>query len=311
MLYLLLIGGVILGMLSACTAQGTSSVPVRTQEVALIFTETVSPVNSLPTETTMTIKTEELKETSVPVVIIEQPTRVITLISPSAGPQGKVLPADIQIESPGELSRIASPLQVTVNAYPGEGGKVLVQLFGEDGRLMAEELHTLETSGSGWVQLYTSIPFEIHSAGETALLVVSTRDGFGRRITQTSVPLILLQVGKSEIELPGFRKDPFSVTTPVYGSEIRNGMVHIEGFVHVVNNNPIVGELVTETGGIIKSIVVTLPKDSVGQEYVPFTMDIPYTVKSRRPVRLTLRQPDVRLPGVDVVLDSLLIYLLP
>jgi hypothetical protein len=98
---------------------------------------------------------------------------------------------------------------------------------------------------------------------------------------------------------------------PVYGSEIRNGVVHIEGFVHAMNNNPIVGELVTETGGIIKSIVVTLQKDAVGLEYVPFTMDIPYSVKNRRPVRLTLRQPDVRLPGVDVVLDSLLIYLLP
>ena len=311
MLILLLIEGLPLGLLSACTTQGKTVVSTSTQDFPPAVSETAAPAALLPTEATATIKTEEQAGTSAPVIIIEQPTRVITSQSPSAGPQGKVLPADIQIESPGELSRIASPLQITVNAYPGEGGKVLVQLFGEDSRLMAEELHTLEVTGSGWVELFTSIPFEIHSAGETALLVVSTRDGYGRRITQTSVPLILLQVGKSEIELPGFRKDPFSVTTPVYGSEIRNGMVHIEGFVHAINNNPIVGELVTETGGIIKSIVVTLPKDSVGQDYVPFAMDIPYTVKSRRPVRLTLRQPDMRLPGVDVVLDSLLIYLLP
>lgn len=250
-------------------------------------------------------------ETEAPIIVIEQPTSVIPTQSQVDGPQGKVLPADIQIETPGELSRISSPLQVTINVYPGEGGKVLVQLFGEDGRLMAEELHTLEVPDSGWVQLYTSIPFDIHSAGEAALLVISTRDGFGRRIAQSSVPLILLQIGASEIELPGFRKDPFVLSTPVYGAEVRGGVIHIEGFVHAYNSNPIVGELMTETGGNLKSIVVMLPKGSEDLEYVPFTMDIPYNVKQRRPVRLTFRQPDMRLTGVDVVLDSLLIYLLP
>lgn len=288
--------------------------PTHSQAVLTGSTETSAPPGLLTPEVvmeTLIAPTVEAEETEPPVIVIEQPTQAITLPSSPDGPQEKVLPADIQIESPGELSRIASPLQVTVNAYPGNGGKVLVQLFGEDGRLMAEELHTLEVPDSGWVQLFTSIPFEIHSAGETALLVVSTRDGYGRRVAQTSVHLILLQLGGSEIELSGFRKDPFPITAPVYGSEIRNGVVHIEGFVHAFNNNPIVGELVTETGGILKTIVVTLPKDALSLEYVPFTMDIPFTVKSRRPVRLTLRQPDERLPGVDVVLDSLLIYLLP
>jgi hypothetical protein len=271
-------------------------------------TAVATPEISAPTPTG---EPEQPTATRASAIVIDQPTIASPTQSPSGSPQGKILPADIQIETPGNLSRISSPLQVSANVYPGDGGRVLVQLFGEDGRLMAEEQHTLEIPDSGWVQLYTSIPFEIHSAGERALLVISTRDGFGRRIAQSSVALVLLQVGASEIELPAFQKDPYVLSTPVYGSEIRNGVVHIEGFAHAYNGNPIVGELVTETGGIMKTIVVTLPDGSVGQEYVPFTMDIPFNVQQRKAVRLTLRQPDERLPSVDAALDSIVIYLLP
>jgi hypothetical protein len=87
--------------------------------------------------------------------------------------------------------------------------------------------------------------------------------------------------------------------------------VHIEGYVHAFTTGPIVGELITSKGGIIASSLVEPPKDALEQDYVAFTMDIPYTVSQRTQVRLTIRQKDVRWSDLDVSLKSLIIYLDP
>lgn len=310
------LGSVFLILLSTGCSSGETAAPElvgsgtdfpieRSTEVATIA---VSPTMLIPT---LPIPGASATPTDLPLIILAQPTAV-----PSSQPETdmngrKILPATVQIIQPGPDSKVASPINLQMKLYPGDGEKLLMQLFGEDGRLMAERLMTIEVPKSGWATQSMEIPFDVSTAGEAALLVVSTRDEYGRRVAQTSVQLLLLQIGDSDIEPSGFDRQPFVLDTPVYLSLAKNGLVHVQGFVHAIGNGPIAADLVTQSGGVIDSEVITLPKNSDDQVFVPFTMDIPYSVSTRTAVRLTLRQMDERHSSVDVSLSSVVIYLDP
>ena len=243
-------------------------------------------------------------------VVIEQPTlQTIPTFAPT--PAGyRFPPALLQVEKPGELSRLVSPFVVSANVYPGDQGMVNVQLFGEDGRLMSDQLLQLTQVESGWVSLATEIKFESISAGESALLVLSTRDANGRRISQVGVPVLLLQLGKNELENAQFIKQPVVLKAPVAGGFARKGNLHIEGLVHLFNENPIIVELFTQTGGIVANKAVFV-NGSGGADFVPFTLELPYSVTRRTSVRLTIRQASENPSGADIFLYSQLIFLDP
>ncbi len=243
-------------------------------------------------------------------IVIEQPTHQATsTLNPIA--TGYVLPpALLQVEKPGDFSKLVSPFLVTANVYPGEDGMVNVQLFGEDGRLMSDQLIQLSKVESGWVSLATEIKFEPISAGESALVVISTRDAFGRRIGQTGIPVTLLQIGKSEIESRHFNKQPVQLKSPVAGGFYKKGNVHIEGLIHLFNENPVIVELITQTGGILANKAVYI-EGSEGADFVPFAFDLPYSVSKRTQVRFTLRQTSTLSPNVDISLFSMVIFLDP
>lgn len=216
----------------------------------------------------------------------------------------------LQVERPGEMSRLSSPILVTANVYPGYKGLVNVQLIGEDGRIMADQLLQLNTVETGWVSMATQIQFEIDSAGESALVVVSTSDGFDRRIAQVGIPVILMQIGESEIENPVFFNQPVILSSPVNGGFAKNGNLHIEGQVHLFNESPIIIELISQTGGVVASEAIMV-KTAAGKEYTPFSADLPYSVSRRTPARLVVRQPSTLSYNVDISLYSLLLFLDP
>ncbi len=142
------------------------------------------------------------------------------------------------------------------------------------------------------------------------MIIVSTSDGYNRRIAQVGVPVILLQIGESEIENPIFFNQPVILSSPVNGGIAKGGSLHIEGQVHLFNESPIIIELISQTGGIVANKAVMV-KDVAGQEYSPFSVDVPYTVSKRTPVRLVVRQPSTFSYNVDISLYSLLLFLDP
>ena len=285
-------------------------------------TETIPPTQNLPTTVVLLPTNQQLTpDNSVDVtvaptisaltpIVVEQPT---LQTSPSFAPTPAGFsypPALIQVEKPGEMSRLTSPFLVMASVYPGDQGMVNVQLIGEDGRLMSDQMIQLTQVDSGWVSLATEIKFESLSAGESALLILSTRDFYGRRIAQVGVPALLLQIGESELENPQFTKQPVVLKAPVAGGFAKKGSLHIEGVVHLYNDNPIILELFTQTGGIVanKPLFVTR---SEGVDFVPFALDVPYSVTRRTPVRLTIRQASEISSSVDIFLYSQLIFLDP
>lgn len=297
-------------LLAACNHQQTPTQPVLTSTSTQVdATAMVVNPTAQPTETPVTPTATATISVLTPIVI-EQPTLQVTeTINPIA--TGYVLPpALLQVEKPGDFSKLTSPFLVTANVYPGFDGVVNVQLIGEDGRLMADQLLRLSSIESGYVSLATEIKFEPVSAGESGLVVISTRDVYGRRIAQTGVPVTLLQIGKSEIETSHFNKMPMLLKSPVAGGFYKKGNIHIEGTIHLFNDNPVIVELITQTGGILATKAIYInAKD--GLEYLPFAVDMPYSVTKRTPVRFTLRQASKLNANVDIFLDSVLIFLDP
>ena len=304
---LLLIGSLVAGCKPSSNLTPTAATATIDSEITrtsnTLLTPEVTPESPQDTQALPTVN-------ALTPIVVEQPTIQSTEFSSSAQPGQKYPPALLQVEKPGEMSRLSSPILVTANVYPGNKGLVNVQLIGEDGRLMADQLLQLNTVDTGWISLATQIQFEINSAGESALIVVSTSDGYDRRIAQVGVPVILMQIGESEIEEPEFFNQPVILSSPVNGGFAKNGSLLIEGQVHLFNESPIIVELISQTGGVVASKAVMV-KAAAGKEYVPFSVDLPYSVSKRTPVRLVVRQPSTLSYNVDISLYSLLLFLDP
>jgi hypothetical protein len=304
---LLLIGT----LLAGCKPSTNPTPTVSTEPFAVENTQTpVAPLTPGETpESPQATKTVSTATVLTPIVL-EQPTMQVTIDAAATQDGIKYPSALLQVEKPGEMSRLISPILVSANVYPGAKGLVNVQLIGEDGRIMADQLLQLSTTETGWKSLATWIQFEINSAGESALIVVSTRDGNDRRIAQESVPVILLQVGENEIENPIFFTQPVVLSSPVNGGFAKNGSLHIEGQVRLINENPIILELISQTGGVVASKAIMV-KSIAGQDYVSFATDLDYAVSQRTSVRLIIRQPATLIFNVDAWLYSLVLFLDP
>lgn len=292
----------------AGTAQVTSTLEAATstQEVVGATATAIPPKITGPT---MVIKT--LEGTSIPPIVLPQATPEDT-VTPEPTVDEKYFPnALIQIIEPGSLSQLASPFTVQASVFPGYGNLVNLKLYGEDERVIHDQLLKLTTAESGWSNLVEEIKFEIPKAGEAAMLVVTTTDEFGRRITQSAIQIFLMQIGKSDVNSYDFIKQPYVLQSLKDEAVITGGVVHVVGYAHAYNSNPIIIELLSESGGVMETQLVKLPRGAEKLNYVPFSVDIPYDVGIPTPVRMTIRQRSLLLPNIDNALASWLLTLKP
>jgi len=224
---------------------------------------------------------------------------------------GVARPAMVQIESPGPGSKVRDFIWARVNVYPGDGGNVHLVLTGEDGRELSRKDLTYPGWTGGWLSIAEQMSFSPRAASEKALLSAYTLDGWGRVISLASVSILMLQVGPEEIELPGFHQDPFIISRPLAGSTITGGVLALEGYAHITQPGDVRVELVATDGSAAASQVVEVIPSPTEDGYTPFKADLSYHVEKRTPVRLTIRQSSADLPGIDLSLSSVILYLDP
>jgi hypothetical protein len=230
-----------------------------------------------------------------------------TLIATSL-PQPAVGSAAIQFYAPGPLSKAVSPLVVTGYAIPGYGSKGTVFLFGEDGRLMASKLLQLNTVFT-WAYYYGTLDFEVQGAGELGRLTMVTQDEYGRTSAENSVHLILLPVGEAIINAPGNLKERCVIEKPAAGKGISGGTVTIAGEMRPYNNLPLEVSLVGRDGQVIASQGTSI-SPAADDSYVPFTVDLHYSISRGAWALITVSQDDDRIAG-RMYLTSREIYLYP
>ena len=220
-------------------------------------------------------------------------------------------PAGLRIMKPGPLSKLVSPIKIQSALVVGDDGLVYIDLTGEDGRLLSRQVLNYRAYIGQEIFIAPEVPFEITSAAETARLTMYTQDAFGRRVRLLGVDLVLMQVGDPEINPAAVVQEPFIVRQPVKDMELSGGLLIVDLLARPVSTRPLILDLVAEDGSVVGSRQVDIPPLMGDFSHSPLTVDIPYTVYGRTPVRLTLRQEsDGRIPGT-VALSSLLIILYP
>lgn len=306
----------LLAFLTACVPVTATSSPVMTLTPVLPATNlptvlppesaTSSPIPEIVSSTLVTPPTLEptITETIPPLPTLNLPP---TLAATSI-PQPAVGSGAIQFFGPGPLSKLVSSVTVYGYAIPGYNHKGYADLYGEDGRLLVSEVLQLNTAFT-WAYFYWTMSFEIQGAGELARLTMSTLDQYGRLTAVYSVHLILLAEGFSIINPPGDLKERCVIEQPVSGRRIAGGKLTVAGKMRPFNSLPLVVELVARDGNVIASkLVATSPAPD--DSYVPFQVDLPYSISTGVWARLVVRQPDERIGGT-MYLYSREVFLYP
>jgi hypothetical protein len=204
--------------------------------------------------------------------------------------------ATIQILSPGPMSKVVSPIILKMNIVSGESQKAQIDLFAEDGSLLARTVKKVPLSGDGVFQ-QIKIPFEIRTAAEVARITITTTDKAGRIQALNSVRVLLLSSGDNEITPAGNPSEPVGVFSPSSKDTASGGVLSLRGDIWPFNLNPILMELVGPDGKSLGLRVLTL--DQLNPQL--FDTTIPYKVSEPTLARLTIRQNDDRMDGLFYV----------
>ncbi len=259
---------------------------------------------SLPTSTPL--ESSATPTLQVPATPTPSPTALLITADPASAtpaPSETPLPpvqipyATIQIIQPGALSRVITPIQLHAFLVPGAQGKARVELFGEDGRLIYRKIFAFDAPTGAQVNLYADLDFEINEVAETARLVISTMDEYGRLIALTSEDLILLSVGPSDINPPGDLLAPIVIQQPQPKTLIQGGKLVVSGLVRTNSQLPLLVELIATNGKVVGSRLAGVAEGPQSGHRL-FAGEIPYQVTSPTWVRVTVSERNGHSPGV-------------
>ena len=294
---------VLLAALTACARLVVTppALPTLTPspEAAVTLPPAASPTPQLVSPTPQPSPTIQIvvtpSQTRVPLPTLQ----LAPTAAPTAIPQPAAGSSAIQIFSPGPLSKIVSLVKAYGYSLPGYNDMGRIELFGEDGRLLAWQNLQLVTTVR-WAYFYMELPFQTSAAGELGRLSVSTRDQYGRLTALNSVRLLLLPQGYSLLFPPGSLQERCVLDQPVRGQRTSGGMLSVTGEVRPYNSMPLSVELVARDGQVVGSQLVPVAP-SADDRYIALRVDVPYSVSSLTDALLTISQSDDRIGGLMYV----------
>ena len=286
--------------------------PIPTEYLATAIELTVAA--SRPTEAPSATPTASPTATPTPTASAtptERPTPTITP-TPTNTPVPLIPLADIEIRVPGSLSRVVSPIPLRAALVPGAGGKVTIELLGEDGRVLTRQIVTLNENLGRKAGLAIDLAFEIPGVSELGRLQVSITDQFGRPQALSSVDLILLSSGPADFNVVTDLLTPLVIKEPQPGALIQGGTLIVSGFGRPTTSQPFLAELITQEGKIVgmRLFDVEEASDEAPNQHRPFLVEVPYTVTEPTWVRLIIRERGERIPGT-IFLTSLELLISP
>jgi hypothetical protein len=196
--------------------------------------------------------------------------------------------APVQIYRVGELSKVNSPLPVSLNLTSHVGKVVRIELHGEDGRLLARYLRTYDTIPWEVARIGVDLDFGISAAAEAGRLVVSVEDSFGRLVDVNSLNLILISIGQSELNPPTALWQRLIIEEPEPSALILGGRLIISG--RALPNDPeqpLRVMLVGEDGRVLGQRLAGVQYEKEG-DYGTYVAEVPYTVEGLTPALLVI-----------------------
>jgi len=214
------------------------------------------------------------------------PTRRTPTVTPT--PQPEIPLADIQILNLGPLSKVASPIPLSVYLKSAEKGRILIELLGEDRRLLFREVKLVRGAPAGaWLPLKMDIDYEISAAAEAGRLQVSVEDENQRTTALNSVPLILLSLGEPDILPPQDLLAPIVIQKPGRKTMIQGGKALVSGLVRDAADQFVMVRLLSPEGGEVGSRLAGVVPSPDG-DYGKFEVEVPYTITKPTPALLVV-----------------------
>ncbi len=288
MLRSIVVAATLAGFLSGCIFPGTRAAP------------TSYPPNYLPTVIHLTA--ESIYSTHVITLTPTETAKVErTLFSPTAVLTNTptlasgISPGAIQIIAPGPMSRVVSPLEVHLIAIAGTSKKISVDLYSEDGTVLGVSTQPVAGSQSG-DYISIKIRFEIRGVSEPGILQISTKDTSGRVQSLSTVRVLLLSSGISQINPAGntiYERVTFHNLVP--NASASGGVLSLAGQMKPINQQPVIVELIGDDGKSLGLRVLTFK----GLDLQSFQTTIPYKVSGATPARLFVHEEDdlLNMPG--------------
>jgi len=308
----------LLGLLSGCSAGlgGSVPTPLPADYVPTAIALTVEAGNAGRPTAEAPVATETPAETPTEPAATPSPTPVNPIPTTPAGPSPtpKATPtglpiADIQIFRPGSLSKVVSPIKIYANLAPGAGGRVKIELRGEDGRILTEETKEFSAQPGIRINLYMDLAFKMAAVAEAGRLVISVSDAAGRLTALNSVDLVLLSLGEADYNPTSADQPVIVVQQPAPKSLIQGGKVVVSGLAKFGPDGLLMVQLIDGKGNVVGSHPVEgAPAPDGG--YVPFIVEVPYQVSALTPVRLSVHEGGDS-PATMTYLTSLEIMLSP
>jgi hypothetical protein len=188
----------------------------------------------------------------------------------------------------GELSPVISPIKLVTRLTSQVGKTMRVELYGEDGRLLARYLRTFQRIPWEAARVDVDLAFEIDGAGEIGRVVVSVEDVFGRLMDVNSVNLLLLSHGATQPNPATALWQRLIIEEPSPMEMVQGGVLIITG--RALPNNPdqpLRVTLVGEDGHILGQRLAKVNVETPG-DYGVYVAEVPYTVTALTPARLVI-----------------------
>lgn len=284
--------------------------PTATLEPTLSLPEgnTTTPENTIPPEVVAAVQTQyailQTPVTPTPTSAYRRATR-----TPTPSPTPRLPMSVLRIYKPGAYSRLASPFTIEGAVVTGPGGKIFLELIGEDGRMISQDVLRFGMADGLRFGIAPEVKFEIGAVAEAARLQMRTENTHGQTIALSSVNVILLSLGDPELTGTFPAYEPYVIQSPRADTEISGGVLMIQGSVRPVNESPILVELRTEDGALLGSTQFDAEMAAENTN-TPFEIAVPYTVQESTHALLIFKQTGDRIPGI-VALTSTTLWLKP
>ncbi|MBW6472057.1 MAG: hypothetical protein K0B14_02935 [Anaerolineaceae bacterium] len=206
--------------------------------------------------------------------------------------------AFFRINNIGPFSFVSSPVRPEAIVSPGEDGLIIVELIGEDGRMITKENINYQNYLGRRIGIAPEVSFELQRVAEYGRLSIYTKDRFSRMIALTSVDLLLIQLGSNKITLPKDLTEPYIIRQPAAEDTVQGGVIVVQGLARILSASPIIIECIDPDGNIVGDARVEVEAPNQILSHIPFEAYIPYSVDESTNIRFTVRQESAsRLPG--------------
>lgn len=251
-----------------------------------------SPVVELPAEAKPTPAPFNL---ATPAIVIEHAAEGGV---PTATPPGVLLPpAQLTVFRPGPASQVVSPFQVFGRGGPSYNERVSIRLYGEDGRLISDQVTYLLVYPGRAGNFVARVEFDTPYVAEAARLEVSTQDPrYGRLAQLASVDLVLLSTGTPRVHPQLDGPEKLAILSPQEGALIQGGVVQVRGAGWAASDQPLTIELLDRNGSPLARQPIWFDSAVIGQAG-SFSVDLSYQIPFAQYGRLALSEQSVGIPG--------------